>query len=73
LGGLGGFGRRKKQEEPPPQQTQASSQQRASAILIEATTESSGFSSASVDPSKFEIPAGFKQVQPDIERQGRTR
>jgi hypothetical protein len=27
--------------------------------------EISGFSSAPVDASKFEVPAGFKQVEPD--------
>jgi hypothetical protein len=32
---------------------------------MEMTMELSGFSSASVDGSRFEIPAGFKQVEPD--------
>jgi hypothetical protein len=32
---------------------------------MEITMEMGGFSSAAVDPSKFEIPAGFKQVEPE--------
>lgn len=72
-GGLGGFGRKKKQEEPPQQAQAPAAGQQGGGILVEATTESSGFSSASVDPSKFEVPAGFKEVQPEIERQGRKR
>jgi hypothetical protein len=30
---------------------------------MEMTTELSGFSSGAVDASKFEVPAGFKQVE----------
>ncbi len=72
LGGFGGFGRKKKQEEQPPaeqQQQQSQQQQNAPAsqgapgVLMEMTTELSGFSTAAVDASKFEIPAGFKQVE----------
>jgi hypothetical protein len=33
---------------------------------MEMTTELSGFSSAPVDPSKFEVPAGFKQVESEM-------
>ena len=36
----------------------------ASASLMEMTTELSGFSSAPVDVAKFEVPADFKQVEP---------
>lgn len=72
LGGLGGFGHKKKQDnqQQHQDQTQAQNGQPESGILIEATTESSGFSSAPVDSSKFETPAGFKEVKPDIERRG---
>ena len=35
-----------------------------SASLMEMTTELSGFSSAPVDASKFEVPPGFTQVEP---------
>jgi hypothetical protein len=67
LGGFGGLGRRKKQEQPAAQtQQQPSGQQAgadASGALMEMTSELSGFSAAPVDASKFEVPAGFKQVQ----------
>ncbi len=67
FGGLGGLGRRKPKEEQPQQQQQQAkpAQQQSPAepgVLMEMTTESSAFSSAAVDPSKFEVPAGFKQV-----------
>jgi hypothetical protein len=76
-GGLGGLGRRgKKQEEapPPPPPPAATDQQTppaggisaAPGSMMEMTTELSGFSSAPVDPSKFEVPAGFKQVESEM-------
>jgi hypothetical protein len=64
IGGFGGFGRRKKQEEPKQEAAPAAPAGDASAVLIEMTTEMSGFSSASVDASKFTVPAGFKKVDP---------
>jgi hypothetical protein len=36
--------------------------------LLEMTTEMSNFSSAPVDASRFEVPAGFKQVESDLKR-----
>lgn len=57
--GLGGFGK-KKQDPPPPDQNQNA----ANAILMETEITTSKFSSAPVDPSHFDIPAGYKQVQP---------
>jgi len=65
LGGRFGLGR-KKQDQPPPQQQQGSAN--AAGVLIEMTTETSGFSAAAVDASQFEIPAGFKKVEPDSRR-----
>lgn len=74
LGGFGGFGRKKKkqqqEEQPQPQQqAQAAPAQQgqadASGSLMEMTTQTSNFSSEAVDASKFEVPAGFKQVQPN--------
>jgi hypothetical protein len=68
LGGFGGFGRKKKQDEPvqsssaPPPAGNTS----GSASLIEMTTETSGFSNAPVDPSKFSPPAGFKKVDSEM-------
>jgi hypothetical protein len=72
LGGLGGFGRRKKQQQEQPaapaQQPQSAD---VSGALMEMTTELSGFSSAAVDGSKFEVPAGFKQVESEMKKGAR--
>lgn len=72
LGGFGGFGRKK--NNPPPDQntdqngnqaaTGSSQAQPTTAILMETQITTSNFSSAPVDPSHFDIPAGYKQVQP---------
>jgi hypothetical protein len=63
LGGLGGLGRRK--QEPPPKQEQPAPAS-APGTLLEMTTETTSFSNGSVDASKFEVPADFKQVQNDL-------
>jgi hypothetical protein len=67
-GGIGGFGRKKKQEEAPQESQSEAPRTAGPAILMETTTESSGFSAAAVDGSKFEVPAGFKQVEPETGR-----
>lgn len=67
-GGLGGLGRHKKNESTSQQQSSTSGD---SGLLLEMTTESSAFSTAPVDDSKFEVPAGFKQVEPESQRRGR--
>ena len=69
LGGLGGFGRKKKddqqaQQAPPPDAPPAGP-------MMETTTQMSKFSSAAVDASKFEPPAGFKQVDSEMKRMTR--
>lgn len=65
---LGGFGFGRKKKNPPPEQpadqNAAASQQPTSAVLMETQVTTSSFSSAPVDPSHFEVPAGYKQVQP---------
>jgi len=63
LGGFGGFGK-KKQQEPPPDPAQDAAAAQAASILMETQITTSNFSSAPVDPSHFDIPAGYKQVQP---------
>ena len=63
LGRFGGLGRKKDKDE-----TASDGKPTGPAILIETTSESSGFSSAAVDASRFEVPAGFKQVTPDSRR-----
>ena len=75
LGGLGRLGRlgRKKEtpEQPPAAETAAPSQEGSPGLLMELTTEASGFSTAPVDPSRLEVPAGFKQVENELKRMGR--
>jgi hypothetical protein len=65
---LGGFGFGKKKNNPPPDQNadqnNNAQQQPTSAILMETQITTSEFSSDPVDPSHFEIPAGYTQVQP---------
>lgn len=69
IGGLGGFGRRKKQEEPPPPPKKADAAKKGEpSVLLEATTENSNFSTAAVDPGKFAVPAGFKEVEHEMKR-----
>ena len=58
---LGGFGRKKKANADQPDSANASPV--PPGTLMQTTTESSGFSPAPVDTSKFEVPAGFQQVQ----------
>jgi len=73
LGRFGGLGRKKKDEAQTEQAApNAPAQQQAggdtSGALMEMTIEMSNFSTAPVDASKFEIPSGFKQVQPEMPR-----
>ncbi len=64
--GFGGFG--KKKQDPPPDQNQNAAQaQPTSAILMETQITTSNFSSAPVDPSHFDVPAGYKLIQPQIQ------
>lgn len=69
---FGGFGRKKQQAEQPPADQNANQKgtaaQPTSAILMESQTTVSNFSSAPVEDSHFEVPAGFKQVQPRMEK-----
>ncbi|MEQ1886018.1 MAG: hypothetical protein ABL967_13220 [Bryobacteraceae bacterium] len=67
LGGLGGFGRKKKEEPAPAAQPaaagcDASAPAAAGGTLMEMTMTLTSFSSTA-DASKFDIPAGFKQVE----------
>jgi hypothetical protein len=70
--GLGGFGHKKKQApadsdtSPSPASSNTSSStgsNSASGSLMEMTTEVISYSSGPADPSGFEIPSGFLQVQ----------
>lgn len=61
LGGFGRFGRKKKEAEEKKEEPKTQSSSEGS--LMETTTEMSQFSSVPVDAAKFEVPAGFKQVE----------
>jgi hypothetical protein len=72
LGGLGGFGRKKKAEPAPAPaaDSNATSQQAQGAaanVLIESNTTMGGFSSEKIDASRFEVPAGCKEVSPSAQ------
>ncbi len=74
LGGFGGFGRKKKNQDQPasaPASDSSTPPAGASAVLIEMTTHSNDFSTAPVNGSVFDVPVGFKQVEPDENRHGR--
>ncbi|MEP6716765.1 MAG: hypothetical protein ABJC09_14435 [Terriglobia bacterium] len=66
LGGFGGFGRSKKPKEDAPTAGSGVAPGAAGAtgyaVLMENRTEITGFSSAAIDPSKFQHPAGYKQI-----------
>ena len=69
LGGRFGLGRKKtSSDQPAPQSKDESSGGQGAGSLLEMTTELSGFSSNSVDPSQFEIPAGFKKVDNELKK-----
>jgi hypothetical protein len=74
LGGRFGLGRKKKpaeeQQQAPPPDAQQQGQGNAG-LLLEMVTETSNFSAVPVDPAKFEMPAGFKQVKPEMRGGGR--
>jgi hypothetical protein len=68
---FGGFGH-KKQADPPPSNQNPNQNPNAppptSAVLMESQTTITSFSSAPVDPSRFDVPAGYKQVQAQMEK-----
>jgi len=61
-GRLGGLGRRKPQQ-PANDAPTSTDTGNASGNLVEMTMQVTHYTSAPADPSLFEIPAGFKQVQ----------
>lgn len=66
LGGFGGFGKKKQNTPPPDENATQTGAQPTSAILMEMQTTTSNFSSGPVDPSHFDVPAGYKQVTPPM-------
>ncbi|MDQ6701197.1 MAG: hypothetical protein M3Z36_13540 [Acidobacteriota bacterium] len=76
--GLGGFGRKKKEAQPDPGANSSANandaaSNSASGSLMEMTREVTNFSSSAADPSLFEVPSGFTQVQEDPMRPGRRQ
>ena len=66
-GGFGGFGHKKKADPAPPAADDtpaAGAAPATSAVLIESNTQLASFSQASVDPTRFAIPAGYQQITP---------
>jgi hypothetical protein len=69
LGGKFGLGRKKSSsDQPPAQSKQEGSGGQNAGSLLEMTTELSSFSSNAVDPSQFEVPAGFKRVDNELKK-----
>ncbi len=73
LGGFGGFHHKKKQPQQDQQQSQAQNQAQGAAnqkfaVLMETTTEMTKYSSAKLDSSRFDVPAGYTKVQADIQK-----
>jgi len=67
--GLGGFGKKKQNDQPPADQSQkGNTPPPTAAVLMESQTTVSSFSSDPVDSSHFEVPAGFKQVQSQMDK-----
>ncbi len=64
LGGFGGFGHKKKKEEPAPDSKPSADQQPQAVVLIESKTELTSFSRDKVDATKFNVPTGYKKVEP---------
>jgi hypothetical protein len=77
LGGRFGLGRKKPADQqassdnPPASGGQASSGSGAPGSLLEMTTELNTFSSNALDPSLFEVPAGFKKVESEMKKRAR--
>jgi hypothetical protein len=63
--GFGGFGKKKNDDQQAANPTPAAPQP-TSAVLMETQTTVSNFSSDTVDASHFVIPAGYKQLQPQM-------
>lgn len=70
-GGMLGGLRRKKAEpkpEPAPTPAPAAAPAASSGAFMEMTSESSNFSTAAIDPSRFSIPVGLRQVDHEMKK-----
>jgi hypothetical protein len=73
FGGLGGFGRKKQSQSSQDAAPAAPATSSGDGTLIEMTMENSAFSAAPVNSALFEIPAGFREVPPDMPRTSKER
>jgi hypothetical protein len=62
--GLGGFHKKKQQQQQPAAAPAAQNW----TVLLESSTEMTNFSSASVDPSLFNVPAGYTKVPSEYQK-----
>jgi hypothetical protein len=62
--GFGGFHKKKPAAQPAPATTAPAN----SAVLMESTVEMTNFSSASVDPTLFNVPAGYTKVASEYQK-----
>ena len=68
LGGFGGFHKKKAEQQQQQQtQNQPSSQQNF-VVLMESSIDTTNFSSAPVDASKFAVPAGYTKVPSEYQK-----
>jgi hypothetical protein len=69
-GAIGGMlGRRRKQAEAKPAETTPPATAKPQeGVLLETSTDYSNFSAAPVDGARFDVPAGFKQVEHDMKK-----
>lgn len=70
LTGFGGFGR-KKNEDKQAKAEDGKQSAPAATILMEMTTDLSEFSTSAVAETRFQIPAGFKEVQSEIAKRAK--
>jgi hypothetical protein len=63
-GRLGGFGKKNEEDDKKSSEPGAT-------MLMEMTSERSMFSTAAVDATKFDVPAGFKEVQSDAAKKAK--
>ena len=69
IGNLSSFGfHKKKPDQPPAQPAPANGPPPTSAVLMESVVEMTGFSSAPVDPTRFDVPAGYTRVPSEYQK-----
>jgi hypothetical protein len=71
LGGFGGFHKKKPQQQPDQTTANGAAPSGApqnAAVLMESTREMTNFSSAAVDPTLFNVPAGYAKVPSEYQK-----